>query len=248
VQVRTTLEAMVGIVELDSPPDNYIDLGGMNALIHSLKAFDADAACRAILICSNGRNFCAGANLSANIGMVSNAFYESAVQIFNIGKPIIAAIQGAAVGAGLGLAVAADFRVASPDAKFVANFVKLGFHPGFALTHTLPRLIGAQKAHLILLGGERIAAQQAFDWGLVDKIVHAGEHRAAAIGMAAEFAANAPLAVQATKETLRTGLFDAAQTAVELEFKKQVELMKTEDFKEGVAAYRERRPAVFKAR
>ena len=96
-----------------------------------------------------------------------NPLYDQAVRLFSAKKPVVAAVQGAAVGAGLGLAVMADFRIASPDARFVANFVKLGFHPGFGLTHTLPRLIGRTKAELMCLTGRRVKAEEGLPRGLV---------------------------------------------------------------------------------
>ncbi|MCZ3133232.1 enoyl-CoA hydratase/isomerase family protein, partial [Acinetobacter baumannii] len=87
--------------------------------------------------------------------------------------PVVAAIQGAAVGAGLGLALVADFRVAAPEARFVANFVALGFHPGFGISAVLERVIGGQRALLMNLTARRIKAEQAADWGLVDLLVPA---------------------------------------------------------------------------
>ena len=131
-----------------------------------------------------------------------NPLYVEAVRLFSAKKPIVAAVQGAAVGAGLGLALVADFRVAAPEARFTANFVKLGFHPGFGITHTLPRLIGEQRAALMCLTGRRIKASEALAWGLVDELAPLDELRAAALRLAREIAENAPLAVQSTRATL----------------------------------------------
>ena len=174
--------------------------------------------------------------------------YDQAVRLFSVEKPIVAAVQGAAVGAGLGLALVADFRVASPDARFSANFVKLGFHPGFGLTHTLPRVVGAQRADLMFLTGRRVRAEEALAWGLVDELVPGEELRQSAFALAAELAENAPLAVVATRKTLRGKLAEAVRAATAHEHGQQTVLRATEDFAEGVRAVAERRPGRFKGR
>ena len=167
------------------------------------------------------------------------------MRLFSAKKPIVAAVQGAAVGAGLGLALVADFRVAAPEARFAANFVKLGFHPGFGITYTLPRLIGEQKAALMCLTGRRIKGEEALAWGLVDELVPLEELRDAALALAREIAENAPLAVQATRATLRAGLAAAVKAQTDHELIEQTALRKTADFAEGVRAVAERRPGKF---
>src|SRR6185436_1909247 len=147
-----------------------------------------------------------------------NPLYSEAVRLFRCKKPVVAAIQGAAIGGGFGLALVADFRVASPDARFGANFVKLGIHPGFGLTHTLPRVIGQQKAALMFLTGRRLTGEEALAWGLVDKLVAPESLRAEAMGLAQEIAENAPLAVQSTRATLRGDLGDKVQAQTDHEF------------------------------
>jgi enoyl-CoA hydratase/carnithine racemase len=146
---------------------------------------------------------------------------------------------------GLGLAMVADFRVASPQARFSANFVKLGFHAGFGLTVTLPRLLGTQRAELILMTGRRIKAEQALEWGLVDEVVAAGELGARAAALARELAENAPLAVQATRRTMRGALAAQVLEATDREFEIQAALRQTADFAEGIRAVAERRPGRF---
>ena len=107
------------------------------------------------------------------------------MRLFSCKKPIVGAIQGPAIGGGLGLALVPDFRVASPEARFAANFVKIGFHPGFGLTYTLPRLIGVQRANLMFLTGRRITGEEAFAWGLADLLVEPERLREAATKLAA---------------------------------------------------------------
>jgi enoyl-CoA hydratase/carnithine racemase len=177
-----------------------------------------------------------------------NPLYAQAVRLFGVRKPVVAAIQGAAVGAGLGLALVADFRVAAPEARFVANFVSLGFHPGFGLTHTLPRLIGQQRANLMFLTGRRIKAEEAKDYGLVDQVIPLVTLREAALSLAREIAANAPLAVTATRATLRRELAAAVRAQTTWEDGEQKRLRLTEDFAEGIRAVRERRPGNFRGR
>ncbi len=195
--------------------------------------------------------FCAGADL-VNPGGVGaegmsgiNPLYVEAVRLFSVKKPIVAAVQGAAVGAGLGLALVADFRVAAPEARFTANFVKLGFHPGFGITYTLPRLIGEQRAALLCLTGRRISGEQAVDWGLADVLAPLDELPAAALRLAQEIADCAPLAVQSTRATFRQGVAEAVKAQTDHELVEQSWLRKTKDFAEGVRAVNERRPGVF---
>ncbi len=174
-----------------------------------------------------------------------NPLYVQAVRLFSARKPIVAAVQGAAVGAGLGLALVADFRVVAPEARFAANFVKLGFHPGFGITHTLPRVIGMQRAQLMCLTGRRIKGEEALAWGLADEMVPLGELRAAALTLAREIAENAPLAVVSTRATLRAGLAAAVKAQTDHELVEQTALRATADFAEGVRSVNERRPGVF---
>jgi enoyl-CoA hydratase/carnithine racemase len=126
--------------------------------------------------------------------------------------------------------------------------VKLGFHPGFGLTHTLPRLIGQQRANLMFLTGRRVKAEEALGWGLVDEVVPLTELLTSAQALAAEIAENAPLAVTATRKTLRQGLAEAVRAQTAHEHAEQTILRATEDFAEGVRAVQERRPGRFMGR
>jgi enoyl-CoA hydratase/carnithine racemase len=157
-------------------------------------------------------------------------------------------VQGAAVGGGLGLALVADFRVTCQEARFSANFNRLGFHPGFGLTATLPRLVGVQQAALLFYTGRRIPGDEAVRIGLADVLVSLAEVRGAAQSLALEIAQSAPLAVTSTRETVRRGLCDAIETATERELVEQDWLRRTEDFKEGIKAMAERRLPDFQGR
>ena len=249
--VSVAIENHVAVVEIDRPPNNHVSVDLMRDLADALRDLDEEGDCRAIVLASAGKVFCGGADLTAPTGIGGrgmegiNPLYVEAVRLFSNKKPIVAAVQGAAVGAGLGLALVADFRVAAPEARFTGNFVKLGFHPGFGLSHTLPRLVGQQRAALLMLTGRRIPGDEALAWGLADDIAPLDEVRAAAVRLAREIAENAPLAVQSTRATLRAGLAEAVREMTDHEFVEQSWLRKTADYKEGVRSVAERRPGNF---
>ena len=177
-----------------------------------------------------------------------NHLYVQAVRIFRNKKPIVAAVHGAAIGGGLGLAVSADFRVTCPEARFAANFTKLGFHPGFGLTVTLPELVGKNNAELIFYTSRRVTGEDATRMGLANVCVPQDQVRAAAMKLAQEIAECSPLGLLSTRATMRAGLADRVLAATNHELAEQTRLRATEDFKEGVKATAERRVANFKGR
>ena len=248
--VRITAEGHVGIAEITRAPNNYFDIPLIRALAGAFQQFDADPAIRSILLCSEGKNFCAGADFSVppeqTVGdRQGGNLYQQAVRLFRVAKPVVAAVQGAAVGGGLGLSLVADFRVASPESRFTANFNRLGFHPGFGMSITLPRVVGEQKAALLFYTGRRISGEEAHAMGLVDVLAPQPHLRAAALALAAEIAQSAPLAVMATRSTLRRGLADEIAAITDHELSQQQLHFETADFKEGVRAMAERRAPVF---
>lgn len=251
--VRTGRDGHVGIAEICRPPHNYFDIALIRALAEAFEAFDADPGVRSVLLCAEGRNFCAGADFSSpardTVGHRGGGhLYQQAVRLFRSAKPVVAAVQGAAVGGGLGLALVADFRVASAESRFTANFNRLGFHPGFGLSVTLPRVVGPQRAALLFYTGRRVGGEEAHGLGLVDVLAPADGLRAAALALAAEIAGSAPIAVAATRSTLRRGLADAVAAVTDHELEQQEQHFATEDFKEGVRAMAERRPPSFQGR
>src|SRR5882757_5143676 len=251
------LKDHVAQVEIHRPPHNFFDVALIRNLADAFNALDADSACRAIVLSAEGKSFCAGANfversLSSTAGSDSpatgNPLYSEGVRLFSCKKPVVAAIQGAAIGGGLGLALVADFRIATPEARFAANFVKIGIHPGFSLTHTLPRLIGQQRANLMFYTGRRISGEEAVAWGMADVLVPLADVRKGGMDLAKEIAESAPLALLSTRETMRRGFADGAEEATERELTEQDWTRKTEDFKEGIKSYAEKRPGNFKGR
>jgi enoyl-CoA hydratase/carnithine racemase len=249
--VSISVKDHVAWAEIHRPPHNFFDDQLILDLADAFEALDRDPACRASVLCSEGKAFCAGVDFTRQseseefLSGGPKRLYEQAVRLFACAKPIVAAIQGAAIGGGLGLALAADFRVVSPEARFAANFVKLGIHPGFGLTYTLPRLIGVQKSSMMFLTGRRITGEEAVSIGLADVLTPAEELREESRKLAAEIAEGAPLAVRSTRATLRNGLADAVRAQMAHELAEQTWLAKTEDHKEGVRAVGDRRPGKF---
>lgn len=252
--VKVAMDGHVAVVTLDRPPHNFVSVEFMSDLADAMDAADAANDVRAIVLQSEGKTFSGGADFASSTDKVASGMggvgdlYDQAVRLFSIAKPIVAAVQGSAVGAGLGLTLVADFRVAAPEARFAANFVKLSFHSGFGLTHTLPRLVGKQRAALMFLTGRRIKAEEGLAWGLVDEVVPAEELRGAALKLAKEIAENAPLAVIATRKTLRAQLAADVRAQTKIEHEEQAILRATEDFAEGVKSVAERRPGNFVGR
>ena len=253
-QLNVEIHNHVALLVFKNSPNNFATVGLLRLIADALEKLDADAQVRAIVLASEGKPFCAGADLVSPNGFGAQGgdplreFYDQALRIFSSRKPIIAAVQGAAIGAGLGLAVAADFRVASIEARFSANFVKLGFHPGFGLTCTLPRLIGQQRAAEMFLTAERYKADDVVAWGLVDRIGDSENLREAALAFAHEIAVNAPLSLLATRATLRCNLVEQVRATLMHEHREQLKLQNTEDFAEGIRAVTERRTGKFVGR
>jgi enoyl-CoA hydratase/carnithine racemase len=252
----------VGLIEIRRPPLNFFDVSLINQIADALEQFDSDIDIRCSVLAAQGKAFCAGANFNdparqeqesrtqtdpaSNLPI--NHLYVQAVRIFRNKKPIVAAVHGAAIGGGLGLAVSTDFRVTCPEARFAANFTKLGFHPGFGLTTTLPELIGKNNAELMFYTSRRVTGEEAYRWGLANVLVPQDEVRSAAMKLAQEIAECSPLGLVSTRATMRAGLADRVLAATNHELVEQTRLRGTEDFKEGVKATTERRAANFRGR
>ena len=253
--LSVTMTDYVAIVEIRRPPNNFFDFNLIRQIADTYELLDNDDACRAIVLCSEGKHFCAGADFSAReswgqeqLDAQAGNLYREAARVFRAQKPVIAAVQGAAIGGGLGLACSAAHRVTCREARFSANFSRLAFHQGFGLSETLPRLIGPTQASLLLLTGRRVPGDDAHAMGLADELVPQADVRERAMALAQEIAASAPLAVRAIRATLRDGLADAVIAATEHELNQQSQLRLTEDFQEGVRAMAERRAPHFEGR
>jgi len=237
VQVKGNL----AYIEIQRPPNNFFDYLLIEQIADAYEELDEVSECRVVILSSQGKNFCAGANFGQDEDMLDKSvpyskLYAQAVRLFKTRKPVIAVIQGAAIGGGLGLALSADFRIACPEARFAANFAKLGFHPGFGSSVTLPKVIGDQKAKDMLFSARRVVGEEAYEIGLADRLTSKDNLMTEAETFAETIASSAPMAVESIRSTLRGNLAEEVEKIVDWELSEQVRLQKTEDFKAGIAA------------
>jgi enoyl-CoA hydratase/carnithine racemase len=247
--VQIVLDGHVATVEFSAGPTNFLSMEVMQQLVATWDWLDVEAACRCIVLCSTGSVFCAGVNLTSLAGAgperSPEQIYLLALHLLKGRKPVIAAIQGAAVGAGLGLAMLADQRVIGPKARFNASFVRLGFNAGFGLTATLPHAIGARLASRMMLTGQPIDAQEAMRLGLADEAAEDDGVRAAAQARARVIAGNAPRVVQDMRQSLRGPLIEDFRKAIAHEWALQRLHMSMNDCREGIAAMLAKRDPIF---
>ncbi|MBK9072833.1 MAG: enoyl-CoA hydratase/isomerase family protein [Myxococcales bacterium] len=217
----------------------------------------ADAELRALVVTGEGGFFSAGADFRSNIqrddasrisAERSALMYEPFLSLLDLEVPTIAACNGHAVGGGFGLALACDLRIGAQDAKFGANFVKLGIHPGMAITYLLPQLIGGARAAELLFTGRLLDGRAAEAMGVLGQAVPASEVLPTALALATQIAENAPIAVRLTKRSLRGAHAAAARAAAYAESFAQAATLETSDAKEGVAALLAKRPPTFSGR
>ena len=249
-EIIFSLEDYTAYIKINRPPHNFFDTKLISQIADILEAMDKEKQCRSIILFSEGKNFCAGADFSkSNFTNEENIYedlYKQAIRLFRTNKPIIALIQGAAIGGGLGVALSADFRVTCKEARFSANFGKLGFHQGFGTTITLPRVVGNQKAKLMLLTSKRISGDEAYNMGLVDYLVERSELMNKAQELSNEINSSGPLGIKSIRKTLNKGLAEEIEKIVKLEAREQNILRATKDFKEGINASINRRQPMFK--
>ncbi|MFP6564966.1 MAG: enoyl-CoA hydratase/isomerase family protein [Myxococcota bacterium] len=230
-------------------------LEGLQAAIEKLRA-DGDLRC--VIITGRGRSFCAGADFKSGAqrggeGLApherSMAMYEPFLGVLEIEVPVIAAMQGHAVGGGLGLAIVCDLRVANESARYGANFTRLGLHPGMATTYILPRLVGLPRAAEWLFTGRLMSGAEAAEAGLANYACSGPDAvLEKARELAREIASAAPLAVRWTKKSLYRGIDWDPRSAAEFEAHAQSRTLETSDAKEGIAALLEKRDPVFQGR
>jgi enoyl-CoA hydratase/carnithine racemase len=220
----------------------------------------ADPSARAVVITGAGRGFCAGLDLDEAATLPDMTPHEmmlgqqrwagAFIAFHELPQPVIAAVNGAAAGGGLGLALAADIRIASPAARFNAAFVRIGLSAGdVGVSWSLPRVVGLGRAAEIMLTGRFVDAEEAAAIGLVNRVVPADELLDEAFAIADQIAANTPFGVTLTKRVLNTNVDAGSLTqAVEVENRGQTLTTRGNDFREALAAFREKRPANLTAR
>jgi enoyl-CoA hydratase/carnithine racemase len=237
----------VAVVEFSNGRNNFLTYELVDRLATVVEAL-ADTPARAVVLRTASKHFCAGADFGGRRSGSGTAhhIFDVVPRLFRQPLPMVAAVGGAATGAGLGLALVSDFRVAAASAYFAAPFTRLGISQGFALSLTLPRAVGAQPAAELVYTGRRVPAEEALAIGLCDRLAERDLLDEEAIALASAIATSAPLALGAARRILRADLVAAVEETLRIELAEQQPLYATEDFREGVQAARERRRPNFR--
>ena len=254
-------DGAIATVTLNRPERmNTISHPMLVALSEALLEAGRDSAVRAIVITGAGRAFCAGLDLgdAASADGVKKGGFALAptldlrdfppVVLHQLDKPVVCAINGGAAGFGIDLALGADVRVCASHAKLAVTFTRRGIMPETGGTWYLPRLLGWSKAAELILGGRTLTAADALGLGLVSRVVEADALLPAARSIADEFAAGAPLAVQASKRMMRAALTESFTDYVARAYLQVLPLMQSQDFREGFSAFLEKRAPTFQGR
>ena len=253
--VRFTVENAIGVLTLNRP-DNRNSM--TPELLDAFAAASAQARAanlRCLVVTGTGTCFSSGADFKSTVQRDgaqlagherSYGMYEPFLSLLDIAAPVIGALNGHTVGGGFGLALVCDLRIGARDAKYGANFVKLGLAPGMAISYLLPRLIGVARANELLLTGRLVDGTEAERLGILNRAVAAGDVLDEALVLARTIADNAPIAVRATKRAIQRGLELQVRDAARLEAYAQAESLTTEDAREGIAALLAKRAPSFK--
>jgi enoyl-CoA hydratase/carnithine racemase len=248
----------VATITLNRPERmNTISSAMLDELTQTLVKANADPEVRVVVLTGTGRAFCAGLDLNeassgGGIGGTQRRAPETIdlrntppTVLFAMDKPVICALNGSAAGYGMDLALGCDIRIMADTAKLAAAFVKRGVLPESGGTWFLPRMLGWAKAAEIIFTGRTLDAAQCLADGLVNKVVPVDDVAAEARAMALEIAANAPMAVRGAKRLMRMGLEESFDTHVQHVYLQLLPLFASDDFKEGIASFLEKRPAAF---
>jgi len=251
-------DAHIGTITLDRPDNrNSMTPELLDAFAAASAEARADTALRCLIVTGTGASFCAGADFKSVVQRDgdtrapherSYAMYEPFLSLLDIAVPVIGALNGHAIGGGFGLCLCCDLRIGAADAKYGANFARLGLGPGMAISFLLPRLIGAARASELLYTARLVDGHEAAALGILNAAVPAAEVLPAARALAATIAGNAPVAVRATKAGIRRTLAQEARDAARAEAVLQAESLMTDDAREGIAALLGKRPPDFKGR
>ncbi len=251
--ILTTVEGPVGIISINNPPANVLSEPVFRGLDEAFQKFIGDASIRGIVLTGEGGNFAAGADIG-QIATLTDAEegertslegQKLGQRIWNSPVPILAAINGYALGGGSELALCCHLRIATTKARIGQPEIKHGFIPGMGGTIRLPRVVGPTKAMELLLTGEPIGPEEAHRIGLVNFVVHEDELRRQAVGLLIKIAKLGREAIEKTLQAVRQGIDLPIDEALQLESKLFGELMPTGNKKEGVTAFLEKRAPVF---
>ena len=259
-KVKTEVKDKVGLITLSDPTTlNAAGLELMAELTAAIEDFIGNDDVRAIVITGEGRGFCSGANLSggsvAGRSGASKGPNESLIKTYNpfvsslrkSPKPLVAAVNGVAAGVGVSLALACDLVVAAESAYFLLAFRRIGLVPDGGATWMLPRMVGKARAMELMLLGEKLPAKTALDWGLINRCVADAEVLPTALELAGALA-NGPASLGLTRNLVWQALDAEWHLQVEAEAYAQGDAARTEDAREGIVAFLEKRPAEFKGR
>ena len=248
----------VATLALNRPPRNTMSPELMARFLERIEEVKQDANIRALIITSNGKHFCAGAELSGGMpgstgglgGPAGTAnrmrqVYTPFLTLMELEIPTVAAINGAAVGGGLGLALVCDFRIVTPKSRLMAPFAKLGLHPGMALTYLLPRLIGLPRSLEMLMCGSDVYGEQALAWGLANRCVEQERLMDEAMDFAQKLAEGSPAVIRWTKRSVHRAMALDARAAADTESLAQALTINSDDAREGLRAFFEKRKPNF---
>jgi 2-(1,2-epoxy-1,2-dihydrophenyl)acetyl-CoA isomerase len=258
-KVRTEVQGKIGIITLNDPATlNAAGIELMDGLAAAFDAMVANAEVRAIVLTGEGRGFCSGANLSAGGSRITEnpgGPNQSLLKVYNpfvsavrkSPKPLVAAVNGVAAGVGASLALICDLCVAAESAYFLQAFRRIGLVPDGGATYLLPRLVGKARAMELVLLGEKLPAKTALDWGMINRCVPDAELMPTAMALATQLA-DGPISLGYTRNLIWASLDTAWHDQVEAEAYRQGDAARTEDAREGIMAFVQKRPAEFKGR
>lgn len=254
--VVTEKKDKVAVIKINRPEAlNSLNGEVLQGISDAVDAAAADPEVEVLIFTGEGKAFVAGADIAAMSVMNEDQgrdFGRLGASVFRkietLEKPSIAAVNGFALGGGCELSMSCDMRIASEKAKFGQPEVGLGITPGYSGTQRLPRIVGKAKAMELILTGDVITAQQAAEIGLVNKVVAPESLMDEALALAAKITKNAPLAVRASKKAIQQGVEATMEDAIDIEVELFAKCFTTEDQKEGMAAFVEKRKAEFKGR
>ena len=256
--VRYEASEQIGIITLDRPANrNSMTPELLDAFAVASKRAREDGSIRVLVVTGTGACFSSGADFKSTLQREGDnkephersfAMYEPFLSLLDLRVPVIGALNGHTVGGGFGLALVCDLRVGALEAKYGANFVKLGLAPGMAISYLLPRLIGVARASELLLTGRLVEGAEAERIGILNAAVPTPDVMPRAFELARAIAANAPYAVQETKLAIRRGLALDPVTAARAEAHVQATSIAMDDAREGIAALLEKRAPKFTGR